>query len=84
LEINTIQSSEIFKLPLNYKICKYKFTTPHFICTFDRYLEICKSFNKVAVIEIKQTNLSNESLIVLINKVKDLGMLTQTHFISFD
>jgi glycerophosphoryl diester phosphodiesterase len=84
LEIKDSYYDRISKLPLNYKICKYKFKVPHFICTFDRYLEICKEFNKVAVIEIKQAGLDETALTLLVDKVKKANMLNKTHFISFD
>lgn len=42
------------------------------LCTFEKYLEICSTYNKVAVIELKQWNMNKEQIGMLIDMAKSV------------
>ena len=56
------------------------------ICTLERYLEICKEYGMIAVIELKSsngiTNSSQARMQALMNEIEKCGMLEQVVFLG--
>jgi glycerophosphoryl diester phosphodiesterase len=63
---------------------KYQTLVPSYICTLDKYLDICQNYNKAPIIELKQPNLTELQLINLLTKVKTNNLFTSSSFISFN
>ena len=54
-----------------------------YMCTFERYLEICKNSNKIAIIELK-TKFTNEQLKQIFSIVESIYSLDKVEIIDFD
>jgi len=64
------------------EIAKARINGKHKIPTLAEFIEICKSGNKNAVVEIKNP-LAQKDLAALVQEIKTLGYLENTTFISF-
>ena len=53
-----------------------------FLPSLDEYLSICKKYEKVAVLELKE-NMSEDAVVGIANAVDAMGMIENTTFISF-
>jgi glycerophosphoryl diester phosphodiesterase len=60
-----------------------KILDKHVIPTLDEYLVICKSGNKIAVVELKNP-FAKSDIELLVQRVADFGYLQNSVFISFD
>jgi len=61
---------------------KLKIMGKYKIPTLEEYIKICKSGKKVCVVEIKNP-LEHADIELLVNRIKDLGYLDKTIFITF-
>ncbi|GHU47799.1 hypothetical protein FACS1894218_3020 [Bacilli bacterium] len=63
---------------------KYKINQLSHICTFNEYLDICKKYNKYAIVEIKQQGLDETAIQNIVDTITKKGLFEQCYFISFD
>ena len=54
------------------------------VCFFSEYLDICKQYNMIPVIEIKDYNMSDAGIAKFCDMVYDKGLMERAQFISFD
>lgn len=54
------------------------------VCFFSRYLRICKKYDMVPVVEIKDLNMSDEALHKVVDMLYHNGLLKKANIISFD
>ena len=54
------------------------------VCFFDTYLNTCKTYKMIPVIEIKDYDMSDEGIALAVEKVYNAGLLSNAQFISFD
>lgn len=82
--INEITYAEAITLPLNLdKAGEAQITEATYICDFVTYLNICKDYNKIAVIELKSVYTVNE-INGLLAAVQSVTTLDKVQFISFE
>ena len=53
------------------------------VCFLEKYLDICKRWNMVPVIEFKDPNMSNEAVYKALEMVEEKGLLGKAVYISF-
>ena len=53
------------------------------VCFFDEYLKICKQYNMIPIIEIKDYDMSDAGIEKVVSMVNEEGMLETAQFISF-
>ena len=64
-------------------LANLKIDNNHKIPTLDEYIEICKSGNKIAVVELKNPFIKSD-IDLLIQQIQNQNYLNNTTFISFD
>lgn len=77
----TIKNSTLKELTA--KKLKGAKTETDYLCTFERYLEICKEYNKVAIIEFK-TKFTNEQIEEIFEIVNTVYTFEKAEVIDFD
>lgn len=71
--VNDVTSDEIRS---NSKLSK--------VCFFDKYLEACKNYGMIPIIEIKDYDMSDAGIEKFVDMVNEEGLLKTAQFISFD